>query len=34
MPASVIEGIRLNVYDIIHFNKPVLDSGANLYIQE
>jgi hypothetical protein len=34
VPASVIEGIRLNIYDHIHFNKPVPESGANLYIQQ
>jgi hypothetical protein len=34
VPASVIEGIRLNVYDFIHFNKPVPESGANLYIAQ
>jgi hypothetical protein len=32
VPASVVEGIRLNVYDVINFNKPVAESGANLYI--
>jgi len=34
VPASVVEGIRVNVYDVINFNKPVLESGANLYIQQ
>jgi hypothetical protein len=34
VPASVIEGIRLNLYDIIHFNKPVSESGANLYVAQ
>jgi hypothetical protein len=32
VPASVVEGVRLNVYDVINFNKPVPESGANLYI--
>jgi hypothetical protein len=34
VPASVVEGVRLNVPGIIHFNKPVLESGANVYIQQ
>ena len=34
VPASVIEGIRLNVHDVINFNKPVPESGANIYIQQ
>ncbi len=34
VPASVIEGVRLNVYDVINFNKPVPESGANIYIQQ
>jgi hypothetical protein len=34
VPASVVEGVRLNVPRIIHFNKPVLESGANIYIQQ
>lgn len=32
VPASVVEGVRLNVYDVINFNKPVPESGANLYV--
>ena len=32
VPASVVEGLRVNVYDVINFNKPVPESGANLYI--
>ena len=32
VPASVVEGVRVNVYDVINFNKPVEGSGANLYI--
>jgi hypothetical protein len=31
---SAIEGIRLNVYDVINFNKTVPESGANVYIQQ
>jgi hypothetical protein len=34
VPASVVEGIRVNVHDIINFNKPVPESGANIYIQQ
>ena len=34
VPASVTEGIRLNVFDVINFNKQVPESGANLYIQQ
>lgn len=32
VPASVVEGVRVNVYNVINFNKPVQESGANLYI--
>lgn len=32
LPASVVEGVRVNVYDVINFNKPVAESGANVYI--
>jgi len=32
VPASVVEGVRVNVYDVINFNKPVAESGANVYI--
>ena len=32
VPASVVEGIRLNVYNVINFNKPVAESGANIYV--
>jgi len=32
LPATT-EGIRLNVYDLINFNKTVEESGANLYIR-
>jgi hypothetical protein len=34
VPASVVEGIRVNVYDVINFNKPVEESGANLYVAQ
>ena len=32
-PAATVEGVRLNVQDLINFNKTVPESGANLYIQ-
>jgi hypothetical protein len=32
-PGSVVEGVRVNVHDVINFNKSVLESGANLYIR-
>ena len=34
VPASAVEGIRVNVYDVINFNKPVLESGANIFIAQ
>ena len=34
VPASVVEGIRVNVYDVINFNKPVEGSGANIYVAQ
>jgi hypothetical protein len=34
VPPSAIEGIRVNVYDVINFNKTVPESGANIYIQQ
>lgn len=34
VPASVIEGVRVDIPGIIHFNKSVLESGANIYIQQ
>jgi hypothetical protein len=34
MPPNAIEGIRLNVYDVINFNKTVPESGANIFIQQ
>jgi len=34
IPASVVEGVRVNVYDVINFNKAVPESGANLYIAQ
>jgi len=33
-PSGTVEGIRLNVYDVINFNKSVPESGANLYIRD
>jgi hypothetical protein len=33
VPASVIEGVRVIIPGIVHFNKSVLESGANVYIQ-
>jgi len=32
VPASVVEGVRVNVYDVINFNKSVAGSGANVYV--
>ena len=34
VPASAVEGVRVNVYDVINFNKQVPESGANIYIQQ
>jgi hypothetical protein len=34
IPGGAVEGVRLNVLDVINFNKTVLESGANLYIKE
>jgi hypothetical protein len=34
VPASAVEGVRVNVYDVINFNKPVVESGANVFIQQ
>ncbi|HET7138668.1 MAG TPA: hypothetical protein VFI36_00785 [Arthrobacter sp.] len=31
-PASAVEGVRVNVKDVINFNKSVHESGANVYI--
>ncbi len=31
---SAIEGVRVNVYDVINFNKTVPESGANIFIQQ
>lgn len=31
-PASAVEGVRVNVKDVINFNKSVPESGANVYI--
>ncbi|MDQ4501348.1 hypothetical protein [Sinomonas sp. ASV322] len=32
-PAGAVEGIRVNVYDVINFNKTVPESGNNVFIQ-
>ena len=32
-PPAATEGIRVNVKDVINFNKTVPESGANLYIR-
>ena len=32
--ASAVEGVRVNVYGVINFNKPVPESGANIYLQQ
>ena len=34
VPPSAIEGVRVNVYDVINFNKTVPESGANIYIAQ
>ncbi|MDP9890165.1 hypothetical protein [Pseudarthrobacter enclensis] len=31
-PASAVEGVRVNVKDVINFSKSVPESGANVYI--
>ena len=33
-PSGTVEGIRLNVYDVINFNKTIPESGANVYIKQ
>lgn len=33
-PTGAVEGIRLNVQDVINFNKTVLKSGATVYIRQ
>ncbi|WP_426996989.1 hypothetical protein [Pseudarthrobacter sp. N5] len=33
-PAAVVEGVRVNVKDVINFNKTVPESGANVYIRQ
>lgn len=33
-PAAAVEGVRVNVKDVINFNKSVPESGANVYIQQ
>jgi len=32
-PAGAFEGIRLNVPGVIHFNKPIAESGVTLFIR-
>ena len=34
VPAGAVEGVRLNVQDVINFNKTVPESGANVYIKQ
>jgi hypothetical protein len=34
MPPNAVEGVRLNIYDHINFNKTVPESGANIFIQQ
>jgi hypothetical protein len=34
VPGGAVEGVRLNVQDVINFNKTVPESGANVYIKE
>jgi hypothetical protein len=34
VPPSSVEGVRVNVYDVINFNKPVEGSGANIYVAQ
>lgn len=33
-PAGAVEGVRVNVKDVINFNKSVVESGANVYIRQ
>jgi hypothetical protein len=33
-PSSAAEGVRVNVKDVINFNKTVPESGENIYIQQ
>jgi hypothetical protein len=33
-PSGTVEGVRVNVQDVINFNKSVPESGANLYIRQ
>ncbi|MEP6599937.1 MAG: hypothetical protein ABJB98_10890 [Actinomycetota bacterium] len=33
-PAAAVEGVRVNVKDVINFNKSVPESGENVYIQQ
>ncbi len=32
-PSGTVEGVRVNVYDVINFNKSVPESGANIYVR-
>jgi len=32
-PAGAFEGIRLNIPGVIHFNKPIAESGVTLFIR-
>lgn len=32
-PAGAFEGIRLNIPGLIHFNKPIMESGVTLFIR-
>ena len=34
VPPSAVEGVRVNVYDVINFNKQVPESGVNIYIAQ
>jgi hypothetical protein len=34
VPPGSLEGVRLDVQDVINFNKTVPERGANLYIKE
>ncbi len=33
-PSGTLEGIRLNVFDLINFNKTIPDSGATVFIAQ
>jgi hypothetical protein len=34
VPPRAIEGIRVNIYDVINYNKTVPESGANIFIEQ